>query len=106
MPESTKSLLTNGNGYFIICISQKESMETATKDLIKVIDKERTKRNLSHRQFSLMLGIDPALWHRIRAGERPVSLNTLQIFMHKLPELAPAVTDFVVSQGNNNQKEE
>ena len=30
------------------------------------------------------------------------TLNTLQIFMQKLPEVTPEVTIFVVSQGSNN----
>lgn len=75
-------------------------MEATTKNLIEALDEERIKRNLSHRQFSFMLGIDPGYWHRIRTGERPLNLNTLQIFMHKLPEVTPEVTNFVVSQGN------
>lgn len=77
---------------------------TALQQLIKAVEGQRTKRQLDHRAFSALLGIHESYWHRIRTGERPLNLNTLQIFMQKLPEVTPEVTNFVVSQGNNNQK--
>jgi len=77
-----------------------------TKQLIQALEKERTQRNLDHRAFSTLLGIHESYWHRIRTEERQLTPNLAVMFMQKLPELGPAVTDFVVSQGNNNQKEE
>jgi hypothetical protein len=82
-------------------------MEIATEKLLQAMDKERTRRQMSDRKFSKdILGISPAYLSLLKAGKRPLTPNLAVMFMQKLPELAPAVTEFVVSQGNNNQKEE
>lgn len=75
-------------------------MQGIVSDLIKAVEEERIKRKLDHKAFSVLLGIDESYWHRIRTGERPLNLNILQIFMQKLPDITPEVTNFVVSQGN------
>jgi len=74
--------------------------------LMEAVERERQRLKMSQRAFSQFLGIDPAHWHRIRAGERPLTLYVLTAFMQKLPELTPEVTAFIVAQGDNNQKEE
>lgn len=81
-------------------------METARDNLLQAIDRERTKRDMSDRKFSMqVLGISPSYLCLLKAGKRQLTPNLAVMFMQKLPELAPAVTTFVVSQGNN-QKEE
>ena len=79
-------------------------METKNP-IIEAVERERTRRNLSHRALSVFLGIDPAYWHRIRTGERPLNLHTLQILVQKLPEIAPQVANFVLNQDNGNRDE-
>lgn len=76
-------------------------MQGITSSLIESLDRERQRRQLSHRQFSFLLGIDPAYWHRVRTGERPITLNLLTIFMQKLPSVTPEVTHYFMRQGNN-----
>jgi len=77
-----------------------------TIELIKVIDNERIRRNLDHRAFSALLGIHESYWHRLRTGERAFTLNVLTILMHKLPRVTPAVTTYILRQGNDGGKEE
>jgi hypothetical protein len=82
-------------------------METATISLLQAIDRERTRRQMSNRKFcKQVLGIDHSYLSLLKSGKRRLTPNLAVLFMQKLPELAPAVTAFVVSQGNNNQKEE
>lgn len=77
-------------------------METAATDLIEAVDRERTKHQMSDRKFSIqVLGISPAYWCRLKSGERAITLNILRLLMQKLPEVTPAVTIFVMRQGNN-----
>jgi len=76
-------------------------MQPTTLSLIESLDRERQKRQLSHRQFSFLLGIDPAYWHRIRNGERPMTLSLLTLFMQKLPKVTPEVTYYIMRQGND-----
>jgi len=81
-------------------------MKTATDNLLQAVDRERTKRQMSNREFcKQVLGIDHSYLSLLKAGKRPLTPNIAVRFMQNIPELAPAVTDFVVSQGNNNQKE-
>lgn len=44
--------------------------------------------------------------HRIRNGERSLTLNILTIFMQKLPEVIPEVTYYIMRRGNDADKEE
>lgn len=77
-------------------------MQQTADELIKAIEAERIRRRLDHRAFSALLGIHESYWHRIRTGERPLNLNTLQIFMQKLPEVTPEVTIYFMRQGNDH----
>ena len=57
---------------------------------------------MNHRAFGTLLGIHESYWHRLRTGERAFNLNTLTLIMQNLPGITPAVTEFIVSQGNND----
>ena len=76
-------------------------MQGTELDLINALERERRRRQLNHRAFSTLLGIHESYWHRIRTGERSLNLNTLQIFMQKLPEVTPEVTIYIMRQGND-----
>lgn len=76
-------------------------MQTATKELINVLEGERIRRRLNHHGFSTLLGISDTYWHRIRHGERTLNLNMLTLFMQKLPEITPEVTIYIMRQGND-----
>lgn len=80
-------------------------METATKNLIEAVDKERTKRKLSDRKFSKVLGISPAYWCLLKAGKRPLTPNLSVLFMKKLPEITPEATAFLLHQGKDGDEE-
>ena len=57
---------------------------------------------MNHQAFSTLLGIHDSYWHRLRTGERAFNLNTLTLIMQNLPGITPAVTDFIVQQGQNS----
>ena len=79
-------------------------METATSNLIEAIDRQRIKRQMSLRRFSReVLGISPAYYCLIKQGKRRITLDVLQIIMQKLPEVTPAVTIFIMSQGDDGK---
>ena len=69
--------------------------------LLDTINGERLKLKMSHRAFSKFLGIDPAYWHRIRHGNRALTLKILTLFMQKLPQVTPEVTIFIMRQKND-----
>jgi len=71
-------------------------------DLIAALEAERERRGLDHRAFSTLLGIHESYWHRLRTGERAFNLHTLTLIMQNLPDITPAVTEFIVQQGQNN----
>jgi len=77
-----------------------------TRDLIATLEAERIRHKLDHRAFSTLLGIHESYWHRLRTGERAFTLNVLTLLMHKLPRVTPAVTIFIMRQGNDGDKEE
>lgn len=82
-------------------------MQPTTMSLIEAVERERIKRQMSDRKFSMqVLGISPSYWCRLKNGERAVTLDVLRIFTQKLPELTPEVTIFIMGQRNddNNQK--
>jgi len=82
-------------------------METATTNLIEAIDRERTKRKLSDRKFSnQVLGISHSYLSLLKAGKRPLTPNLAVLFMQKLPEIAPEVTIFIMSQRNDGENKE
>ena len=81
-------------------------METARISLINAVDREREKRQMSDRKFSIqVLGITPAYWCLLKAGNRPPTLNFLTILMQKLPEITSEVTAFIIAQGKDGGKE-
>ena len=82
-------------------------METSTLNLINAVDRERERRRMSDRKFSMqVLGISPPYWCLLKAGKRPPTLSFLTILMQKLPEITPEVTNFIMRQGNDGGKEE
>jgi hypothetical protein len=79
-------------------------METATTNLIKAVERERIKRQMSDRKFSKVLGISPPYWCLLKAGKRPLKPNLAVLFMQKLPELTPEVQDFIMQQGKDGDE--
>ena len=79
----------------------------ALNGLIRALDDQRIKRQLNHHDFSVFLGISESYWSMIRNGKRNLTPNLAVMFMQKLPELTPAVTTFIMRQGNDgdNQKD-
>lgn len=73
---------------------------TRVDNLITALEAERTRRDLDHRGFSTLLGIHESYWHRIRTGERAPNLNILTLVIQKFPDLAPAVTEYIMRQGD------
>lgn len=77
-------------------------MEATTLSLIEAVDRERIKRRMSDRKFSIeVLGISPSYLCRLKNGERAITLEVLWIFMQKLPEITPEVTYYIMRQGND-----
>ena len=77
-------------------------METARISLINAVDREREKRRMSDRKFSMqVLDISPAYWCLLKAGKRPPTLNLLTILLQKLPEITQEVTAFIIAQGKD-----
>ena len=70
-------------------------MERVTAEFIDLIDQERQRRALNHKQFSALLRIDPAYWHRLRTGDRAFNLNTLQLVKQALPALSSNVDKYL-----------
>lgn len=79
-------------------------MQPTTLNLITAVDKERVKRQMSDRKFSIeVLGISPSYYCLLKKGERRITLEILNIFKEKLPEITPEVTIFFMSQGNDGK---
>jgi len=79
-------------------------MQPTTLNLITAVDKERVKRNMSDRKFSIeVLGISPSYYCLLKAGKRRLAPNLAVFFMQKLPEITPEVTIFFMSQGNDGK---
>jgi hypothetical protein len=77
-------------------------MEATTLSLIEAVDKERTKRGMSDRKFSMqVLEISPSYWCLLKAGKRRLAPNLAVFFMQKLPEITPEVTYYIMRQGND-----
>lgn len=81
-------------------------MRVARTDLINAMEAERTRRNLDHKGFSTLLKISESYWSMIRKGTRTLTPNLAVSFMQNLPEITPAVTIFIMRQGNDGDKEE
>lgn len=82
-----------------------EIAATSLDNLIKVLEEQRAKRQLDHRQFSAFLGISESYWSMIRTGERKPNLNVLSIMMQKLPEITPEAIMYIlqtIKQGNDD----
>jgi hypothetical protein len=78
-------------------------MKGTMTELVQAMEEERVRRGLDHRGFSTLLGIHESYWHRLRTGERPFNLNVLTLLMQKLPDITPAVTEYIMRQGNDGQ---
>jgi len=79
-------------------------MELATLKLIDAVDREREKRHMTDRKFSIeVLGISPSYYCLLKKGERRITLEILNIFKEKLPEITPEVMIFFMSQGNDGK---
>ena len=77
-------------------------MEATTLSLIKAVEAERLKRQMSDRRFSReVLGISPSYYCLLKSGKRTLTLDVLQIFMQKLPKVTPEVTIYFMRQGND-----
>jgi transcriptional regulator with XRE-family HTH domain len=63
-------------------------MEPKTLDLINAMEAERTRRKLSHQDFSTLLGITDSYWCMIRKGKRRISLNLIGAIHEQLPEVS------------------
>ena len=58
--------------------------------------------DLSDRQFSItVLGISPPYYCLLKQGRRRLTLDILAVVMQKFPDLAPAVTEYIMRQGND-----
>jgi len=80
-------------------------METATRNLLQAIDRERVQRRMSTRKFSkYVLGISHSYLSLLRVGKRPLTPNLAVLFMQKLPELTPEVTAFIIAQRDNHER--
>ena len=73
-------------------------------DLIVALEQERVRRGLDHKGFSTLLKISESYWSMIRKGTRTLTPNLAVSFMQQLPEITPAVTTFIMRQGNDGQK--
>jgi len=80
--------------------------KTDIADLIAALEQERTRRGLDHKGFSTLLKISESYWSMIRKGTRTLTPNLAVSFMQTLPEITPAVTIFIMRQGNDGDKEE
>lgn len=79
-------------------------MQPTTLSLIEAVDRQRTKRQMSDRKFSIdVLDISPAYYCLLKRGRRRITLNILNIFKEKLPEVTPEVTIFFMSQGGDGK---
>jgi hypothetical protein len=77
---------------------------TALTALLEAIERARIERGMSNRKFSTqVLGISHSYLSLLRAGKRPLTPNLAVKFMRRLPDLAPAVTEFVLSQSNDHR---
>lgn len=82
-------------------------MELTTKNLIEAVDKERIKRQMSNRKFSIkILGISPSYLCLLKAGKRPLRPNLAVHFMQKLPEITPEATAFLLHQRKDGDREQ
>jgi hypothetical protein len=104
--ELGKKLLTRGQQmpYNIEGIwKDKDRMENAATQLLEAVDRERMKLQMSDAQFSRrVLGISPSYLCRLKSGERALTLDMLRVFIQKFPELAPAVTEYIMRQGDGD----
>ena len=81
-------------------------MQPTTKNLITAVEAERMKRQMSDRRFSReVLGISPSYYCLLKSGKRAITLDVLQIFMQKLPEVTPEVTIYFMHRGNDGDNE-
>ena len=74
-------------------------------DLIVALEQERMRRGLDHKGFSTLLKISESYWSMIRKGTRTLTPNLAVSFMQQLPELTPAVTLFIMRQGQDGQRQ-
>lgn len=71
-------------------------------NLIEAVDRERVKRDMSDRMFSIqLLDISPSYWCLLKAGKRPPTLNILKIILQKLPQVTPEVMAYIMHQGDD-----
>ena len=81
-------------------------MKLANEGLIGAIEGERLRRNMDQKTFCGLLGFTESHYSMLKTGKRRPTLDTLTILMQKLPSVTPAVTAFIVAQGDNHQTEE
>ena len=74
-------------------------MQPTTQAIITAVAQKQG--DLSDRQFSrTTLGISPSYYCLLKQGKRRPTLGILTIFMQKFPDLAPAVTEYIMRQGD------
>lgn len=77
-------------------------MQEISLKLIEAVDSEREKRRMSDRKFSIeVLGISPSYYCLLKQGKRRITLDILNLFKEKLPEVTPEITIFFIRQGND-----
>ena len=85
-------------------------MEITTTGLIRIIEKERRRRQLNQGAFAKLLGISEPYYSMVKTGERRPNLKMLTIFKQRLPEISRYVDQYLnYVTGNDHetiQKEE
>lgn len=82
-------------------------METTARELIQATDRERQRRRMSDRKFSMqVLGISPGYFCLLKAGKRPVTSGLVVILLRRLPEVSVEAMNFIERQGHDGDKEQ
>ena len=67
-------------------------------ELISLLRTRQGDAGLTDGEMAKRLGISRALWQRLVAGERGVSLRVMQGAMAAFPDLTPQVLDFFLTR--------
>lgn len=67
--------------------------------LIDKLIKIQTDNNLSDRQLSKMLGVDPANWSRVKRKQKAPGMKLLTALIREFPQLQLPVFEFMATKG-------
>ena len=71
-------------------------METARKELVGALEKERDERKMDNHTFSTtLLKISESYWSMLRSGDRRFSIDMLQTILFVFPHLEPQVIAYM-----------